>query len=67
MQFNQTNNNLGDVNNAIIGQDLAPVAHQHVSIWSRLNTWYGFLASTASLLGIWLFGWQQWHWWFFGL
>lgn len=37
------------------------------SFWSYFVTWYGILGTTATLVGIWLFGWQVWGWWFFGL
>ena len=37
------------------------------TILHHFNTWYGFLASTVTLVCFWIGGWQIWHWWFFGL
>ena len=63
MKFNQTNNNAGNVNN-----DISEVNNgADKSLWDQLISWHGILGSTASIVALWLFGWQVWHWWFFGL
>jgi hypothetical protein len=36
-------------------------------LWEYFVTWWGILGTTVTILGFWLFGWQQWDWWFFGL
>jgi hypothetical protein len=37
------------------------------SLWEKFNSLNGIIGTTAGLISIWLFGWQVWGWWFFGL
>lgn len=59
MQFNQTNNNHGDVNNDIIEstEQSSKTIFDYICSW-----WGGILGGTASILGLMFFIWKEWDW-----
>lgn len=63
MQFNQQNNNLGDVNTTITENNQQPSK----TLFDYVCSWYGaIIGGTASILGAWWFAWKEWGVWFFG-
>ena len=64
MKFNQTNNNIGDVNNNVTEN----AQQSSKTIFDYFCSWYGaIIAGTASIIGFWGFAWKEWGVWFFGM